>query len=400
MVLSLLAAVAMAAIPEGMEPPIISMKLDGVNGDLHKGETDKNGIPCLSHGADKESCEALKDTPHQTHYAFCYVDDADVTNCPEPTVEAYDHHDGHLEVCAEGESRGCLNKQVRLFVSNNPGEGPHILDNDVTCTSTTDVNSPHHADNCGLDYKQRGEYTLIYDAQDHSGNKADTVIFHVFMRDVKAPIIKTKKQLTKYNTELTKTYAEFFQVPEVEAHDNYDGDVSRTLTIKVTNPAGGSRSYNYLEKIFIDTKVMGKYHMQVTAHDFAGAFGKSFKDNYSTKRGYVIVRESSLTVHYEDEQIQFIKEVTPTPAPDHFHIQDHHQHLSIPPILILKDANGSVITRSSPFGSHSTETKYRTHLDHMGYSSTEIENHINEIVQREMKMAEMLGEDHAWNFDA
>lgn len=129
-----LAAVAMSAIPLGMEPPIISMKLDNVNGNLKKGQTDKNGIPCLSHGADKKSCEELKDTPHQTHYAFCYVDDADETNCPEPTVEAYDHHDGHLEICAEGEERGCLKKQVRLFVSNNPHEGPHIMDNDVTCT--------------------------------------------------------------------------------------------------------------------------------------------------------------------------------------------------------------------------------------------------------------------------
>ena len=35
----------------------------------------------------------------------------------------------------------------------------------------------------------------------------------------------------------------------------------------------------------------------------------------------------------------------------------------------------------------------------MGYSANEIANHINEIVQREMRMAEMLGEDHAWNFD-
>jgi hypothetical protein len=376
----------MAAIPEGMEPPIISMKLDNVNGDLRKGDTDKNGIPCMSHGADKVSCHQLKDTPHQTHYAFCYVDNADETNCPEPTVEAYDHHDGHLEVCAEGQEKGCLKKQVRLFVANNPHEGPHILDNDVTCTSANPTN-------CGIDYKQRGEYTLIYDAQDHSGNKADTVIFHVFMRDTSAPTITTP------NTHTEHTYQKLFELPALRATDSYDGDVTDTLKIKVHTPGGAGREYNYLEKIMINTEVHGKYHLQITAHDFAGAFGKEFKDNYVTKQGYVLVRSKSVTVHYNDEEIQFTPAEAPTPAPAHHQIEEEHHHLSIPPILILKDANGSVITRSSPFGSHSTETKYREHLDHMGYSANEIANHINEIVQREMRMAEMLGEDHAWNFD-
>ena len=114
-----LAAVAMASIPEGMEPPIISMKLDNVNGDLRKGDTDKNGIPCLSHGADKVSCHQLKDTPHQTHYAFCYVDNADETNCPEPTVEVCPPCTAFAQVCLSSSSCFFVSASVALSIATS-----------------------------------------------------------------------------------------------------------------------------------------------------------------------------------------------------------------------------------------------------------------------------------------
>jgi len=403
--LLLAAACAMAAVPEGMEPPVISMRLTD-NGQLAKGNTDANGVPCVSHGANQDSCKALEATPHQTHYAFCYVGSADEKNCPKPEVEAHDHHDGKIAVT----------EQIHLFVSNNPGEGPKAIDKDVTCG-----HAGVSADECGLDYSQRGEYTLIYDAMDSSGNKADTVIFRIFIRDVEAPTIVAGKTESLYKSQ--GHYGSYFNLPALKATDKYDGDVSDTLTYTMHSPSkacldhstqldcetgsscvwhsntcyGGTQKYTYDQEILIDTSVYGKYHLQVTAHDHAAAFGKDFKDNYITRQGYVIVRSNSITTHYAGTESQFTPvSSAPTPAPKHMDIESHHHHLSIPPILILKDGDGSVITRSSPFGEHHSEALYRKHLDHMGYTDTEIADHINSIVEREEKMAKMLGEDHQW----
>merc|ERR1712070_157912 len=261
----------------------------------------------------------------------------------------------------------------------------------------------------------------IYDAMDSSGNKADTVIFRIFIRDVDAPSIIGQKTTSIYKDQ--GHYGDFFTLPPVKAVDKYDGDVSNTLSYTMHSPSkecldhstqvdceststcvwhthtcyGGTQTYAYDQEILIDSNVHGKYHLQISAHDHAAAFGKGFKDNYVTKQGYVVVRPNSITTHYADTETQFTPSSgAPTPAPKHMEIADHHHHLSIPPILILKDSDGTVITRSSPFGEHRSEAKYRKHLDHMGYTDKEIADHINSIVEREEKMAAMLGEDHQW----
>jgi len=339
------------------------------------------------------------------------VGTANSVNCPKPEVEAHDHHDGQLEVV----------EKIHLFVVNNPGEGPRIVDKDVTCG--------HHGisdHECGIDYNQRGEYTLIYDAMDSSGNAADTVIFRIFLRDVDAPTIVAPPTASNYKHGHGH-YGDFFTLPRLTATDTYDGDVSWTLGYTLHSPSqaclahsaeqdcgadatgciwhthscyGGVQTYKYDEDILLDTHVTGKYHLQITAHDMAAAFGKDFKNNYVTKQGYVIVRPTSITTHYADTEIQFTPDTAvPTPAPKHMDIESHHHHLSVPPILILKDSDGSVITRSSPFGKHHSEHAYRQHLDRMGYSDTEISAHINSIVEREEQMATMLGENHQWMFN-
>jgi hypothetical protein len=166
----------------------------------------------------------------------------------------------------------------------------------------------------------------------------------------------------------------------------------------LTTPDGESRSYNYEQEVLIDTKIHGKYQLTATANDFAGAFGKAYKDNYVKKQGYIIVRSGSVTVHFDSVDQSFVPEhITPTPAPAHHDIIADHHHLSIPPILVLSDADGSIITRSSPFGSHHDEGTYRAHLTHMGYSDDEVADHITAIVEREMHLAEKLGEEHAWS---
>lgn len=362
-------AVAGAALPPLEAPPVISMSLAAkkyVSGSVEQGAVDANGIPCISHAADQASCAELAHTPHQTHYAFCVVGEADAVTCPEPEVEAHDHHDGQIPI----------QKKIKLFVRSDPHKAPEIADVEVA----------------ELDYNQRGEYTLIYDAMDSAGNAADTVIFHIFMIDHTAPTILPPPTTTDYHYE-----DGFFQLGALTATDNYDGGVSDTLQITITTPSGDSRKYNYEQAVLIDTSIIGKYGVTATAHDFSGVFGHQYQDNYMMKKGYILVTPGSVSVHFGNQDHTFVPEHhAPTPAPVQKKIIADHHHLSIPPILVLSDSDGSVITRSSPFGQHHDETTYRSHLSTLGYSESEVTDHISAIVEREIVLAQRLGEEHAW----
>merc|ERR1712086_269127 len=146
-----------------------------------------------------------------------------------------------------------------------------------------------------------------------------------------APVITPPTTSTDYHYEDS-----FFELASITASDNYDGGVSDTLEIALTTPDGQSRSYNYEQEVLIDTSIHGKYLITATAHDFAGAFGNQYKDNYVKKVGYVLVNPAAVTVHFDHLDQTFVPEhvlATPPPAP-HKIIADHH-HLSIPPILVL-----------------------------------------------------------------
>lgn len=77
----------------------------------------------------------------------------------------------------------------------------------------------------------------------------------------------------------------------------------------------------------------------------------------------------------------------PTPAPTH--------KLAIPPMLILH-YGGEVVARSSAFGTHQSEDRYRAHLQSRGYAPEEIDNHVAAIAEREQRIQTLLGQNGKW----
>ena len=143
-------------------PPRIELNLpEQLGARLVQTTEDINGIPCDSWGADKRSCADMSRVHHKTYYAMCEVGKDDATSCPEPEASGYDHHEGVIPVT----------KRVLLFV-DGPKHGLPRFRRKILPK---------------LDYNIRGEYTLVYDAHDSSGNKAQTLLFHMFFVDHTPP---------------------------------------------------------------------------------------------------------------------------------------------------------------------------------------------------------------------
>lgn len=247
-----------------------------------------------------------------------------------------------------------------------------------------------------IDYNKRGEYRLIFDAADHSGNKADTVYFHFFIVDHEKPTITVPAQKTLAAFPVNNR---FFNM-KFQASDNYDGDVSDTLQITVTKPNGQTKIHK-AASLNIDTHKRGKYNLFVTAHDFASAFGKNYKSNGVARSGYVYIHKNrKVTVHFGPTELNYtpkaevLKTVKPKPA---YHKLAKH-HVYVPPVIMLFDTDtNALLGRGSAFGADQTETKYRTHLRSMGLSKEEEEMHVAEIVAREQRLAKLLGPAAKWH---
>jgi hypothetical protein len=190
-------------------PAAISLSLSSSR--LKSSMADDNGVPCGSWGADKVSCANLAHTKHvTTYYAFCDVGVDTVETCPEPEATGYDHHDGKIEVI----------KTVKLFIGSDRGAYPRIANSMVDA----------------IDYSKRGEYTLIYDAQDRAGNAATTLFFHFFVVDHVPPEI-THPQFTVPHDQ------RYYIIPSATATDNYDGNVDSTVSTVFTDGNGHNHSY-------------------------------------------------------------------------------------------------------------------------------------------------------------
>ena len=74
------------------------------------------------------------------YYATCEVLRDSEASCPEPEASAHDHHEGEIPV----------RKTVKLYIKSDAKQQPKLLDQTVPAVS----------------YRQRGEYTLTYDASD------------------------------------------------------------------------------------------------------------------------------------------------------------------------------------------------------------------------------------------
>jgi hypothetical protein len=338
-----------------LEPPVISLSL--AQSSLQSGPTDSNGIPCVSHMANKASCANLATKTVQTHYAFCEVSEDGPESCPEPMATAHDHHDGEIEVMVTR----------KLFVKSPP--------HGVATIANTPVSS--------VDYSQRGEYTLVYEAQDRAGNKADAMIFHMFVRDTKPPAMSAGTSAGAFSTH--------FKLPTVHAIDKYDGNCDDTVSITVDgapyNAAAG-----------VDVTHAGTKIIAAEAHDFAGVFGSQMKNNDAQLTGTLSSTGSAVTVTWGTSTTVYNKQPQPTPVPaPHAPAPMPVSHtLRAPPVLQLFDG-GHMIQRGSAWGQAGTKEKYVKKLRTDGHSEDAISGVVQDIVAREMRIAMQHGEEHVWH---
>lgn len=377
---------------------------------------DANGVPCGSFLANKASCGHLLEVPHVRHYAFCEVMRDTAATCPEPLAQAMDAMGNSLEVT----------KTIRLFVKSDKKKIPEAVPWALGAVPA-------------LDYNQRGEYTLQYDAKDAKGNEAQTILFNFFMNDHYGPSFTLKETDGLKILDPLVPASKLWYLPQAKAEDGYDGDVTRTLTAELTKPDGSKVvANNTLDTmhLHIDTSAKGNYKVVWAANDFASVFGKNYTDNIDMvvghiemePRNYLTFKSGSrhFTLHYPVENstptmppttAPTKAPSTPTPSPTKSTVptpptkpptkspttptspptQPPTHYVYIPPIIILQ-LMGEVVARGSPYGSHHDEETYKKHLSHRGYDDERIAAHLEAIVMREEEMGILLGEEHKWWF--
>ena len=79
--------------------------------------------------------------------------------------------------------------------------------------------------------------------------------------------------------------------------DNYDGDVTDMVKVKLTHPSGFSETVSSLdpETVRVDTHKHGTWMIDVKARDLASAFGKNYMDNVASIKGVVVVANGQIT---------------------------------------------------------------------------------------------------------
>jgi hypothetical protein len=210
--------------------------------------------------------------------------DTQVT-CPEPRSTAFDQHD---------EWNVVVEPSYKLYVESMPAVNPVRVD---LVKPAVGVNEQ------GV-YDQRGEYLIKYDAQDLSGNHAESIMFSMVVGDQTPPqfdnalfqnfvaryhelesmhIIQhtAERALANHGSFPADHRRRFFRVPMMMvAVDTYDGVVTPTIGTHITSPHG---VYSNLEGAYggslrhsgadIDTYVVGDWTVQFSAHDCANIFG-------------------------------------------------------------------------------------------------------------------------------
>jgi hypothetical protein len=358
---------------------VISLQLSGQH--ITSGKTDLNGVPCASLMADKVSCANDVHGKAPVHYAFCEVSEDGPESCPEPVATAHDSNDGEVEVITTR----------RLFVKSNAHKYPEMANTLVQA----------------IDYSQRGEYTLLYEAADSAGNKAAAMIFHIFNKDTKPPqlspapppgegemgeLLHLPGTHWSAGTENTGGYdstglTRNFKLPSIRAFDAYDGDVAGTVTILVDGVA-----YDPAVGIDAGLEQQGQRAITATAHDYADCFGKDMQDNESQLTGTLTVGAGTSVVEWGGQVTVFQSPMIATTAPI---TVGHSGHDLAPPVIHLQQ-DGTTVTRSSPYGQAVTKEKFVSNLQALGHSEHRINQALSDIVKSEMHLAFVLGEGGSW----
>jgi len=345
-------------------PPVISLDL-GAASDIHVTASDASGNPCNSFAADKAACHAVRVSADghggggQIFYKFCEVGDH---GCELPAASAQDHHEGALTVTTS----------TFLHVRSDQHALPSVVDAKVAA----------------VDFDQRGEFYMTYDAADSSGNAATQIKFHVFVVDLLPPTLT-----------LTPPSAGGALQVSARAVDAYDGDVSDTIALRLTTPRGESFAHTGGGAVAIDAAQSGTWKVSATARDFASAFGKDYASNAVQVSGTVTVAGGQLASYDIGAQTASFATTTTTtaaaPSTGSGGGGGGGRHY-IPPVLAIS-WGGHVVARGSPFGVHHTEKAYRAHLaNDIGLAASTIEQHVASIIAREERLARKHPE-MVWN---
>jgi hypothetical protein len=160
--LLMLLALLSGAVAVDTEPPVISIDLSApglIKYDSSSGMVGANNF--CKNDPTSALCRPAKGTESGNGYAETYmkqcnvlVDDA--STCPEPTASAYDHHDA---------ASTTVHLDVELYIRSDPHAMPSKVRDNVNA----------------VDYHQRGEFLLSYNAADRAGNKAEEARFAMVM---------------------------------------------------------------------------------------------------------------------------------------------------------------------------------------------------------------------------
>jgi hypothetical protein len=129
-------------------------------------------------------------------------------------------------------------------------------------------------------FNKRATYLFKYDALDKAGNKAEQVVFVLLVDDRKKPVINPCQGLNLGVVEAASDW----KLCQDYAADNIDKGVGPSLRYTVTNVA--TKAVLFDRKKFadvkIDTNIVGKYLVKVTAKDNAKMYGRGGVSNVET----------------------------------------------------------------------------------------------------------------------
>jgi len=251
------AALLAGATAFDTEAPIISLNLDDVRSPYKLANRIEHTTATNQHG------ESV--TSYQDFSVRCAAGTATNTDCPAPTATAYDHHEGSLPTCTEGEAHTCL--KTRLYLVNSKAAAVEGIEQpDVPCTTDCEVDAT-----AGPDYTLRSTYLYKFDAKDSSGNRAEQVVFALILDDLHAPEIfyqgadascanvqPLQQDSSCFpvlaNQQIVESSSSWGLPASSKAVDAIDGDVDDTLLYKVEflNPSDDV----YRARELLDTSVI------------------------------------------------------------------------------------------------------------------------------------------------
>jgi hypothetical protein len=133
-----------------------------------------------------------------------------------------------------------------------------------------------------IDYKKRSEYLIQYDAEDASGNKAETLHFVLVLNDVSPPSFSAFKPTSLWKLENPeKPYSRRYTLEHALIQQN---DLKLHRFITATDNVDGSVPVKHSDSKL--DKKLGDFSFHYTAHDHAGIFGVAGKDNIGTSKTF------------------------------------------------------------------------------------------------------------------